>query len=248
MEKIEIEFEVEKERDVGYGIVEKYLQRFDEKTPYKAIVKSGEFVAIVKRMYVVVPNELFVKLCKQVADKVGMKMSTGSKGHRVYVAIGDDGIGIMAGNSIDCSMGIWVDALVKVEGGGAALSSGLGVIQNVYKRHSKNVTDFMGEFPETLITMIEGIEEFRTWLEELTRFRIQHEQREKIAELLEGQLPKKILAKATKMVKFSDSNLKQVYEQIAKDIWRNNKTEMKTKRQQYTALNKAILSIIELLK
>lgn len=105
MEKLVVEFDVEKTIDRGYGIQEKYLMFRGERTKYKGIVKDGQLVAIVSRGYTVVPNRQVVEVLRKHANgKLGELEKWGDDVRMTYIIPIAGDMGILVENSEDATM------------------------------------------------------------------------------------------------------------------------------------------------
>jgi len=233
-EKLVVEFDVDEEVQLEYGIVEKYLKRFGEKLPYKAIVKNGKFVSIVGSKYTVVPNETVETIAKKIAKN--HKLNIEHENWRIYCFIdtGNDGIIIM--NSIDGSMGLRVSYFYKVKEGAKAITN-TKELKQIYRKHTKNIEKLTNQMEAICNNiLIEGRKRIKYIMEELQNKFIKDN-----IDALKGvteALPKCY----TKSVweKFAHGKIytvKQLYEEIAAAIWNSDKAGIKTKIEHFRRLN-----------
>lgn len=247
-EKFVAEFDVEKEVEIRHGIVEKHLSRLGEKTPFKALVKNEDFVTIVGRRYKVIPNEDFEILCARVADVLGYDYTIERIGWRSYVHIEGDDFGLVCGNSIDSSMGLWADGIVKF-GGVRAITTKIPVAgyQTIYAKHTNHISDVLSEFQDVLTGIVEVSEQYRNWILKTKEYKIGYELREDIIEMLETDFPKKYVKDAVNILKHRGCDLFELYKPIAESIYGSEKLEVKSKRLLFGKLNDFVMTVQELL-
>lgn len=246
MNKIEIEFDVEKELEMKYGIVEKYLSRYGEKTPFKAIVKNGEFVTIVGRRYKVVPNEGFEILCARIADVLNYDYTIDRNGWRSYVDIAGNDFGVMCGNSIDGSMGLWADAVVHFDDFSAYMTGVKTGYNTVYAKHTTGIENILRTFQDVVVGLIEISQEYKDWVFGLNKIPIND--MTEFLDMMDGELPKKYLKDVRVVLNHGNCNLYNVYKLVAERIYKNNKVEVRTKRQLFKQLNEFVMTYIELVR
>ena len=239
MEKLQVEFEVIKSKEIGYGIVEKFLARFGNALPYKAIIKDNKFVAIVGRNYVTIPNEEIEKIAKNIAKNNGYRAEIvyeGPRGSSVdtrifcYITSKDDGVVIT--NSIDGGMGLRVYYVYRIGKGYVTYN-----VREVYKKHTKSIEEIKNELGKICNEVInEGKEKVIPALDALGDKMIA-DYKEEVKEILEvdkdkkekRMLPKEYTSHVWNMVTTKRiKTLKEMYEELVNQIW-TGKTKITTK-------------------
>lgn len=237
MERLVVEFGVEKENDVGYGLKEKFLMYNGEKIDYKAIVKGNTVVALVKRGYKLIPNELFIETIR----KLGYEVSNGNviwDNTRVAVLIREGEDSIMLTNSIDGSLAIQAFLIPR------AMNTMIK-INVVYRRHTKNL-NFVSEMREFIEEAKKAMKEYKEFLVAMERMEVNGEKIGEIVDILtDARIPLKYL-QGVKYLTMSGTitTLKQVYEKIAKNIMSNNKIELRTKITLFNKLNDVFMTLV----
>jgi len=246
MEKLVVEFGVEKEIERDYGYVEKYLTHNGEPIPYKAIVRNGEFLAIVSRRYRLIENERVIEICKKIAEKLGLTMGyTMSEFEtRVHVFLDQNDKGVVVHNSVDASYAFRVDAVVRLSETTKTIIK-VKDIEQVYKKHFGSVRIVVDDLEKIIKEILDKADDFKYFLHKLdTKSAREHYEELKV---LEDLLPKKYVTRALQVVTqktLSGNNvtLKKVYERIASDIW-SAEIDMKMKVQYFDNLNQVMFAI-----
>ncbi|MEM5854173.1 MAG: hypothetical protein QW228_07450 [Candidatus Aenigmatarchaeota archaeon] len=237
-EKLVVEFGVEKEIDVGYGLKEKFLMYNGEKIDYKAIVKGNTVVALVKRGYKLIPNELFIETIRKLGYEVNDGNVIWDGNTRVAVLIREGEDGIMLTNSIDGSLAIQAFLIPKT-------MNTMIKINVVYRRHTKNL-NFVSEMKDFIDEAKRAMKEYKEFLVAMERMEVSGERIGEIVDILtDARMPQKYL----QGVKYLTMNgtittLKQVYEKIAKNIMSNNKIELRTKITLFNKLNDVFMTLV----
>jgi hypothetical protein len=115
-ETFTVSFDIDKKVEHPFGYVEVYLRYNGEKSPYKAVVKDGKLMAIVKRGYKLIPHELVEKYMLAVE---GLKIvNKDDYGSRVYWEVeveNDKEVKLMVINSVDGSHALMVQTIFVVD-------------------------------------------------------------------------------------------------------------------------------------
>lgn len=115
-ETIIVEFEVEDTVDHGFGLVSKMLRFRGERTRYKAVIKDGKLIGIVRRRYTVVPNELVVRMLRKAGFEIGESLERDARKETrmiIRLPLTDDGkFEVMVTNSEDSTLALATNLLV----------------------------------------------------------------------------------------------------------------------------------------
>lgn len=245
-EKLVVEFGVEKEIERDYGYVEKYLTHNSESTPYKAIVKNGELLAIVSRRYKLIENERVIEICKEISDALGFDMDyyVSESKTRVHIFLYADDKGVVVHNSVDGSYAFRLDAVVRLS---ETVNTIIGVknVEQVYKKHFGSLEVAIDDLSKIIKEILDKAEEFRYFIHKLDTMKVADYLEE--LKTLEDLLPKKYVVKAlrisTQRSLTGDAvTLKNLYERIASDIW-TAQIDMKTKVQYFNNLNQLMFAV-----
>lgn len=242
--KLVVEFGVEKEIKRDYGYVEKYLLFRGEATPYKAIVRNNELLAIVSKRYQLIENEKVVDICNKIASQNGYVMDVVSSPTRVYIFLDANDVGAVVQNSVDGSLSLRVDAVVRINGGRAIIR--VKNVKEIYKKHFGGVKIVVNDLEQIIKEILKYSKEFKSMIDKLDKLSA----REYVEEIktLEGLLPKRYVSKVLQVVlqrtlSGGTLTLKNVYERIACDIWSAN-IDIKTKIQYFDDLNNVMLALV----
>jgi len=240
MEKLIVEFEVEKEVWNKYGIQEKYLLHNKKRIPYKAIVRDDNLLAIVSRKYKLIPNEDVIKIVAKWCDDHDLLYKIFSTDTRVHILCSKDGKGIIVHNSIDATFALRVDLLHKVKDGYAIFR--MPNLQTVYRRHTKNILEIVAALPRMLTEIYSRTKEYESWLKKLETKMLTDDF---VQSLRDEGLPKKLLKGIVLMNLYrTRPTLRDVYEIISARIW-NADVDMRTKCQYFKILNDLMLIEVE---
>lgn len=245
MGKVVLEFDVEKVEEVGHGIEVKYLRHFGERVPYKAVLKDGQFVAIVGSRYVVIPNERIIEAVERIAKDRGYEIERIQKDdvRRVHIFVRvDDGVGFVVHNSIDMSMALMVNLVLKVGNARTIIRTNLN---NVYRKHTKSVEQLVDELDNTIENVVDGAAEFKEFLARTRSVKAKDviEGLEELAKILPKKYTEPAVARAKIGLDRDMITLGDIYEQIANEIWKAN-VDMRTKLQRYKVLNEAMAMLV----
>jgi len=241
MEKIVVEFEVEKTVEREYGYQEKMLKYRGSDTRYKGIVKDGKLIAVLGRGYKLIPNEAVDAEIKKMRN---FSVSEKTEKWRKYWWLEKEGenVGVLVVNSVDGSEALKVIAYVPGEYSILVGSK----LQNVYRRHTSKVDlSGLGEIVNEVMDAAIG---YKQWLVKLDL--IEAKDNVAVLEMLAEDMPKKYVEKALVTAKVRNTldgakfSLKMFYECVAKKIW-NAESDMRTKIRLYRLLNNCMFSIVE---
>jgi len=245
--KLLVEFEVEKEVERDYGYIEKYLMFNGESTPYKAIVKDGELLAIVSRRYRLIENERIEEICKEIAEKNALKFFVDRTRTTIHVFLDDfdKGVGVVVQNSVDGSLSLRVDATVYA-GRARAIFKIKSETTQVETKHFEKAENLVKNLEKIIKVILEKAEDFKYFIKELEGIPATDYLDE--LEVLNELLPKTYVEPVIKSIKYNtligiQPSLKYVYERIVNNIWLSS-AKMKTKIQYYDKLNNLMFAIV----
>jgi len=236
MEKLLVEFDVERTIPREYGYEEKLLKFRGNNTKYKAIVKDGKLVAIVSRNYKLIPNEKVKEILKELAIKYNLNLLSLDYGYRTYNILSKKDIGVMISNSVDGTIALRVDACLKLQGWAIIVGK---QVRNLYKKHSRNLS--VADLDKEIFTILEVSKEYRGWIDKLSEFKLKDyiKSLQALAKVIPKVYTKGLDAYA---LLFPDMTLKRVYEIISTRIWSRD-TDIRTKISLYKKLNDVIMGI-----
>jgi hypothetical protein len=111
-----VSFEVDRKVEHPFGYLEVYLRCNGEKCPYKAIVKDGKLMAIVKRGYKLIPHELVEKYILSVEGlRIARKEDYGSRVYWEIEVENDKEVKLMIINSVDGSHALMAQIIFVVD-------------------------------------------------------------------------------------------------------------------------------------
>jgi hypothetical protein len=111
-----VSFDIDKKVEHPFGYVEVYLRYNGEKSPYKAIVKDGRLMAIVKRGYKLIPHELVERYMLAVEGlRVARKEDYGSRVYWEIEVEKDKEVRLLVVNSADGSHALMVQTIFVVD-------------------------------------------------------------------------------------------------------------------------------------
>jgi len=250
-ERLLVEFGVEENIERKYGYEEKLLRFKGESIPYKAIVKNGELKAIVSRKYRLITNEEVIDIVRAWARSRGYEYNVDVNGNKVFVLVKNEDIGVLVGNSIDGTMGLFVDAVIYTNGVPLILrmSNDVKELKQVKKKHFRSAEGVMENLMGMLSEVIDECKEYKAWLRDMGKVKVK-DVKDDVKELF-SLMPKKYVADVIKRVEYSFDNghltLAHVYEDIARRIWSAD-TQMTTKIHLFRELNENVMFIMELVR
>lgn len=248
MEKLQIEFEVEKSDDrwQEYNISEKYLNYHDEQTRFKGIVKDGKLVNLVSKRYTVIPNELLTEEVVPLIERFGYEqLDSPAKGmvsarYMQYFVkpkleeVGNEDVklGMLLRNSIDGSLSL------GLEGFSYRTLCSNGVImgkESVYSFTKKH----MGSVKDILLHLEEGVALVNKTslriLEKYNHMMKMEFNKEKYGALKE-QLPKKDLVDIARRI--GTGTDWDAFNSVTQNLWWNERGNMINQYSKMQVVNK----------
>jgi len=242
VEKLVVEFDVEKTVKREYGYSEKYLKYRGERIPYKAILKNGKLLAIVSRGYHLVENEKLYEIVSKYAEERGYVVDIVSQSMaRIHVFVGpkDSEVAAIVHNSVDGSFALRIDLAVKLNGVYTIFR--VRKFQQIYKKHTKNIEKFIGELVQSIDAVLQEAKEYKDFIVQLGNFKISDMEQD-VKDFIEAGFPKKHWEPVWyKYKKGEIETLKQLYEELAKKIWQDVKLDFKTKVGRFDKLNEIMV-------
>lgn len=245
-EKLIVEFDVERTVGHRYGYSEKFLKFRGEKVPYKAILKDGKFVAIVKRRYVLVENEFVEEVVKNIAEGQNWNVEVINEFPRIHVIV-DKGNGIKAvvNNSVDGSLALRVDLMMQVADDTYTVFR-LKEVAQVYRRHVGEIHEFVRKLGEVLDNVFKSAEKYKAFIGKLDEVEIPGVDelvetlvRETVGKTYEGRVVFGI--RGGRIKTYGD-----LYRELAKLIWLKNNIQFKTKIEKFDKLNKYMALAVDI--
>lgn len=248
-EKLLVEFEVERtlQDKWGFGYEEKYLMFRGEKAPYKAIVRRGQLLAIVKRGYKLVPNELVKQIVEGIVTlEIAREENWGGRMYLLCRSREKKDIGCLVINSVDGTHTLRVDVLLRIDGLDVPLVS-VGRtakrLEVIKRYHKKNLV--VEDLRAVIDNVLEEAARFRDLI--LRVFEVEANKHTDIFEWLATQMPKKYLSQlltALQVNGLAPLSVGEAYRIVAQKIW-SAKIDMRTKLLWFSKLNEAIWIIAE---
>jgi hypothetical protein len=245
-ERLAVDFEVERTVKNDFGYEEKYLKYLGQRIPYKAIAKNGRILAIVKRVYRLIPNELVKHKVERMSGvKIENVYEDDARIYITVVPVGEDDekkIGAMVVNSVDATLSLRVYLTINWGYGHIPLTKVGGInIQSVKRIHKKNV-----KF-EDLTDVVYGVLESGKGVKDFIAQVLSLEAREykDVFEGLAELIPKKYVKDALVALDvIKDIRVKDVYELISTRLW-NADIDMRTKMAWLDKLHECLWIIAE---
>lgn len=233
MEKLVVEFEVDLSVKREYGYEEKYLSYKGETTPYKAIIRNGNLIAIVSRRYKLIENERLVETLKNLDGFDFDYIYSGSNRTRIHILLKKGNMGLIIHNSVDGSLALRVDGLVYVKGVPLVLllnRSDLSAL--VYKKHTKNVEEMCKNLTKVITNLYEMVNKYVEWLETIKSETID----EIFIEWIQEKLPKKDVSTLVSRWKYGmHTTIEDAISILSSKIWGSN-SDFTTKLEKYRQL------------
>jgi hypothetical protein len=236
MEKFVAEFGVEKTVERDYGYAEKYLTYNEDTIPYKAILKNGEFIAIVSRKYCLLENEKVVDACKEVSKEIGFEIDVFKTKTRVHVLLEKKDKGVVVHNSIDGSYAFRVDLLTKIDGTKVVFHPKVLNLRTIEAKHLSGLASISERLKELIISMLENVEKARLFVKNLKKYNVADHLDS--LKMIEGIIPKKYFDKPLKTA----DTLYEFYTMTATRIWMGS-TDFRRKADLFRKLNEAMIAI-----
>lgn len=208
VERLLVEFAVERTEDLGYGVQAKYLLYNEKRIKYKAVVKNGKVVAIVTRRYKIVPNEYIAAILEKTALPA---RAEATETRFIWRAQLDENFGITVVNSIDGTLALTVSLLAY----GVPVKKQILEKMNmpyVYRKHFSRLNE-----ADILLSAIEHLKNFAAQFgKELTQYlsiQVDDVVRKAFAD---SRLPRKYLSES---LQDRSATLAQVVSHISRRIW-----------------------------
>lgn len=221
-EKLGVEFEVEK-TERSYGYEEKYLKYAGEKIGYKAVVKDGEVLAIVKRGYKLIPNELVLQKLERMSDFVIDSVNTDKT--RLYVQLknqnSDSDIGVLVVNSVDGSLALKCFLTLKFRDTKIPI---VKMHRNVKRVHKKNAR--IDDLHEVVRSVFGGGKEVKSYIDRILD--LQANDFKDVWETLAKMIPKKYVERYVVALAVRKMSVKEIFEGVSSAIY-NSDIDMRTK-------------------
>jgi len=212
-ETLTVEFEVDRTVEKPYGYAEKFLNFHGDPSPYKAIVKDGNLVAIVHRGYRLLPNEEFKEKLERIARDMEFSFSVWDERWQMFAILEDrDGLGILAMNSVDGSLALKLLGFINK-------GSRVIVPRFVLRKHTHSINDL--DLNESVRTILDAVREYHEWLTDAaSKMKVSEISRES-REALEAMLPQKYVRYAfvTNGLLGRERTLLDLYSDISMRIW-----------------------------
>jgi len=221
MVEIQIKVDVEKVRDVGFGVAEAYLYYDGEATKRKMVLRNGKFVAIVSDKYSVIPNEYVDKLVDQiVAERQWRKrvVYEGRNKEKYYAFIQNGDIRYLVRNAIDGSTSLKVYVFRDY----------IAIPVKLKRKHvGVRMEKVAGLIQEFLAEADKVVQKFDEFLEEITK---KEANVKDVREVLSAILPRKEWAPVIRKVITGEiRNWREVLSEASRMIWNNQDTQMTNK-------------------
>ena len=223
MERLGVEFEVEKTESKGYGYEEKYLKYRGERIGYKAIVRDGEVLAIVKRGYKLIPHELVLQKLERLSDFVIDSVNTDKT--RLYVQLknpssGSD-IGVLVVNSVDGSLAL--KCFLTLAFGSARIPI-VRMHRNVKRVHKKNAK--VDDLSDVVRAVFEGGREVKSYIDKILG--LQANDFKDVWETLAKMVPRKYVERYVVALTVKKMTVREIFEGVSSAIY-NSDIDMRTK-------------------
>jgi hypothetical protein len=240
-----VNFEVDKKVGHPFGYFEVYLRYNGEKSPYKAIVKDGRLMAIVKRGYKLIPHELVEKHMLSVDGlKVVNKDDYGSRVYWEVEVESDKEVKLMVINSVDGSHALMVQTIFVVDDVKILVPrvKSKKVVSEIKKVHKKsaNVEELATVIMETL-RAAKGIKDmvFKAFDQPAAGFK---DVWDMVVEMIPEKYTRMVMARlygAKEPLTVGD-----VYKEMMRKIWSSD-TDMRTKLTFINHMNDALWIIAD---
>ena len=248
MEKLQIEFEVEKtdEKWQEYSISEKYLTYQSEQTKFKGIVKAGKLVNLVSKRYTVIPNELLIEEVVPLIERFGYEqLDSPAKGivsarYMQYFVkpkledVNGEGIklGMLLRNSIDGSLSLGLEGFSYRTLCSNGVIMGKESVYSFTKKHMGSAKDILSNLEEGVAlvnkTSLRILEKYNHMMK--VEFN-----KEKYGEL-KKQLPKKDLVDVARRI--GTGTDWDAFNSVSQNLWHNEKGNMVNQYGKMQVINK----------
>jgi hypothetical protein len=238
-----VDFEVQKRVQKSYGYEELYLSFRGKPIGYKAILRNGKLMAIVKRGYKLIPHEEVEAALMRARLEIVSKEDAGPRAYYVAMVPGRDDFRIFVVNSVDGSHALMLRYVFIFEGFEFVVTRMSEKIGEVKKIHKKSAA--ANDIPEIVANMVASADQIKAIITQT--FKLPAKPFKETWDYLKDQIPEKytrhIIARL--YVKGEDMTVGDVYREIYKRIWQSNNT-MQTKLTFLNRLNEVLWIIAEL--
>lgn len=238
-----VDFEVQKRVQRPYGYEELYLNFRGKPIGYKAILRNGKLMAIVKRGYKLIPHEEVEEALRRARLEILQKDDQGSRAYYVAKVPGRDDFRIFVVNSVDGSHALMLRYVFVMDGEEyviTRMSEKVGEVKKIHKRYAD-----AGDIPEVVANMVAVADQIRAII--ASTFKLQAKPFRETWDYLRDEIPEKYTRHviARLYVKGEDMTVGEVYREIYRRIWQSNNT-MQTKLTFLNKLNEVLWIIAEL--
>ena len=238
-----VDFEVQKRVQKSYGYEELYLGFRGKPIGYKAILRNGKLMAIVKRGYKLIPHEEVEAALLRARLEIVSKEDTGSRAYYVAKVPGRDDFRIFVVNSVDGSHALMLRYVFIFEGFDFVVTrmpEKVGEVKKIHKKHAE-----ANDIPEIVANMITTADQIKAIIAQT--FKLPAKSFKETWEYLKDQIPEKYTrhVMARLYVKGEELTVGDVYREIYRRIWQSNNT-MQTKLTFLNRLNEVLWIVAEL--
>jgi len=238
-----VDFEVQKRVQRPYGYEELYLSFRGRPIGYKAILRDGKLMAIVKRGYKLIPHEEVEAALLRARLEIVSKEDIGPRAYYVAKVPGRDDFRIFVVNSVDGSHSLMLRYIFIYEGFEfvvTRMSEKIGEVKKIHKKHAE-----AGDISEIVANMIASADQIKSIITQT--FKMSAKPFKETWDYLKDQIPEKYTRHviARLYVKGEELTVGDVYREVYRRIWQSNNT-MQTKLTFLNRLNEVLWIIAEL--
>jgi hypothetical protein len=238
-----VDFEVRKRVQRPYGYEELYLGFRGKPIGYKAILRDGKLMAIVKRGYKLIPHEEVEAALLRARLEIVSKDDQGARAYYIARVPGRDDFRIFVVNSVDGSQSLTLRYMFIFENFEfvvTRMSEKIGEVKKIHKKYAE-----AGDIPEIVANMVTSADRIKAII--ARTFNLSAKPFKETWDYLKDQIPEKYTRHviARLYVKGEDMTVGDVYREIYKRIWQSNNT-MQTKLTFLNRLNEVLWIIAEL--
>lgn len=246
VEKLIVEFDVEKTVQRDYGYSEKFLSYMGKRTKYKAILKDSQLIAIVSRGFYLLENEKLYDILKKYGEQKGYIVDIISQSlSRIHIKVQPSGsrYAVVVHNSVDASMALRADLLIQVKDGIYTVFRVRDNITHIYKKHTKNMLNFIQEL-NIIEQILKKSQEYDMFIDRLGEYKISDYEQD-IRDMVEAVFPKKHWEPVWFDYKRGRiKTLKDMYQAFAEKIWRDTRLDFKTKVDRFDKMNQMFFVLV----
>jgi len=238
-----VDFEVQKRVQRPYGYEELYLNFRGKPIGYKAILRNGKLMAIVKRGYKLIPHEEVESALLKAGLEIIQKDDQGARAYYIAKVSGRADFKIFVVNSVDGSHALMLRYIFTWEGSEfviTRMSEKIGEVKKIHKKYAD-----ANDIPVIVSNMIASADQIKSIITQT--FKLPAKQFKETWDYLKDLIPEKytrhIIARL--YVKGEELSVGDVYREIYRRIWQSNNT-MQTKLTFLNRLNEVLWIIAEL--